>query len=62
MLRAEFAVEFVSLPAENEEAFWCAIRWFAEVLREEMEKETGHAGDMSLWTEGEDGSPVEESI
>lgn len=36
MWTAEFSVEFVSLPAEKEEAYWAAIKYFREVIINEL--------------------------
>ena len=40
MWTSEITVEFVPLPPEREEAYWAAIRYFAEVMFSDIVEES----------------------
>jgi hypothetical protein len=40
MFTSEITVEFTPLPKEMEEAYWTTLNYFAEVILNEMKKES----------------------
>jgi hypothetical protein len=40
MFTSEITVEFCPLPKEKEEAYWATLSYFAEVILNEMKKES----------------------